>query len=140
MVTLTKDTARELALKARESRKMAHAPYSGFHVGSALLTAEGKIYTGCNVENSSYSLTNCAERTALFKAISEGERKFRAIAVASDSPDFLPPCGACRQVIADLCGDIDVVMIDKEDTIKIVPISELLPMAFNADQIKPEVK
>ncbi|MCC6550466.1 MAG: cytidine deaminase [Ignavibacteriaceae bacterium] len=138
MVTITKEKAKQLALMARESRKMAHAPHSGFHVGSALLTNDDKIYTGCNIENSSYSLTNCAERTALFKAVSEGEKAFKAIAVASDSPDFLPPCGACRQVIADLCGDIDVVMIDKEDAIKIIKISELLPMAFNADHIKRE--
>lgn len=138
MVTITKEKAKQLALMARESRKMAHAPHSGFHVGSVLLTNDDKIYTGCNIENSSYSLTNCAERTALFKAVSEGEKAFKAIAVASDSPDFLPPCGACRQVIADLCGDIDVVMIDKEDAIKIIKISELLPMAFNADHIKRE--
>ncbi|QOJ29356.1 MAG: cytidine deaminase [Ignavibacteriales bacterium] len=140
MVRVSEAKAKELALIARETRKNAHAPYSGFHVGSALLTSDDKIYTGCNVENSSYSLTNCAERTAIFKAISEGESKFKAIAVASDSPDFLPPCGACRQVIADICGNIDVVMIDEEDSLKILSISELLPLAFSGDQIKPEGK
>jgi cytidine deaminase len=138
MVKISNERAKELAVIARESRKKAHVPFSGFHVGAALLTRSDKIFSGCNIEISSYSLTNCAERTAVFKAVSEGENSFAAIAIASDSPEFLSPCGACRQVIADLCGNIDVVMIDKHDNIKITTMSELLPMAFTADQIKPE--
>ena len=94
-----------LAKKAIESKKNALPTYSKFHVGAALLTEEGKIYSGCNIESSSYSLTICAERTAIFKAISEGERKFKAIAIAGDTDDYISPCGACRQVISDLCGD-----------------------------------
>ena len=82
--------------KAVDSKANAYAPYSNFHVGAALLTKDDKIYTGCNVESSSYSLTLCAERTAIFKAISEGERNFKAIAVAGDTEDFISPCGACR--------------------------------------------
>src|SRR4030066_1907658 len=101
----------KLAQKAVEAKKNALPFYSKFHVGAALLTEDGKVYTGCNVESSSYSLTICAERTAIFKAISEGEREFKAIAVAADTEDFISPCGACRQVISDLCGEIDIILV-----------------------------
>ncbi|MFZ1978497.1 MAG: cytidine deaminase [Bacteroidota bacterium] len=126
-----KQIYRELALKAREARLNAYAPYSKFGVGSALLTKSGKIFTGCNVESSSYSLTICAERTALFKAVSEGERSFLAIAVASDGPGFTPPCGACRQVLMDITGNIDCIMIDSMDKIKTTKLKLLLPLAFS---------
>ncbi|HRI47434.1 MAG TPA: cytidine deaminase [Ignavibacteriaceae bacterium] len=119
-----------LAKQAVEAKSKALPTYSKFHVGAALLTADNKIYSGCNIENSSYSLTICAERTAIFKAISEGERKFKAIAIAADAVSFCPPCGACRQIISDLCGDIDVIMIDQDDNLKIMKTSELLPLAF----------
>ncbi len=122
--------------KAINSKANALAPYSNFHVGAALLTEDDKIYTGCNVESSSYSLTLCAERTAIFKAVSEGERKFKAIAVAGDTDDFISPCGACRQVISDLCGDIDIVMINKNDKSKTMKASELLPLAFGDKDLK----
>jgi len=122
--------------KAVDSKANALAPYSNFHVGAALLTKDDKIYTGCNVESSSYSLTLCAERTAIFKAISEGERNFKAIAVAGDTEDFISPCGACRQVISDLCGDIDIVMINKNNESKIMKASELLPLAFSDKDLK----
>jgi len=127
---------KQLAEKAVEAKKIALPSYSNFHVGSALLTKEGKIYHGGNIETSSYSLTICAERTAIFKAISEGERNFSAIAIASDSPDYCPPCGACRQVILDLCGNIDVIMINHKNEIKVFKISELLPLAFGDEDLK----
>jgi cytidine deaminase len=119
-----------LAEKAVLAKQNALPLYSKFHVGAALRTTEGKIFTGCNIESSSYSLTICAERTAIFKALSEGEKNFTAIAIAGDSTDFCPPCGACRQVILDLCGDIDVVMVNPGNQIKIVKASGLLPFAF----------
>ena len=117
--------------KSVEAKSKALAPYSNFHVGAALMTEDGKIYTGSNIESSSYSLTMCAERTAIFKAISEGERNFKAIAVAGDTDDFISPCGACRQVISDLCGDIDIIMLNKKNESKIMKSSELLPLAFS---------
>ncbi len=125
-----------LALKAVEAKSKALPTYSNFHVGAALLTENGKVYLGGNIETSSYSLTICAERTALFKAVSEGERKFRSIAIASDDENYCPPCGACRQVISDLCGDIDIIMINKNEELKVLKISELLPFAFGDDNLK----
>ena len=125
-----------LADKAVEAKSKALPTYSNFHVGAALLTEDNKIYLGCNVEVSSYSLTICAERNAIFKAVSEGERKFKAIAIASDDPDFCPPCGACRQVISDLCGDIDVVMINQKKELNIMKLSDLLPFPFGDERLK----
>jgi len=110
-------TYTELAQLAVDAKKIALPPYSNFHVGAALMTEDEIVYSGGNIETSSYSLTICAERVAVFKAISEGVRKFKAVAIASDSPDFCPPCGSCRQVLFDLCGDIDVVMINHEKEI-----------------------
>jgi cytidine deaminase len=117
----------ERAVKAKSS---AVPPYSGFHVGAALLADNDKIYSGCNIESSSYSLTICAERTAIFKAISEGERNFKALAVAADTENFISPCGACRQVISDLCGEIDIIMINSKGKHTVKKTSELLPFAF----------
>ena len=117
----------ELAIKAKEN---ALPIYSNFYVGAAVLTVDDKSYTGCNVESSSYSLTICAERNAIFKAISEGERKFKAIAVAGDTDDFISPCGACRQVISDLCGEIDIVLVNAIGEHIVKKTSELLPFAF----------
>jgi cytidine deaminase len=127
----------ELAKKAVEAKSKAVSPYSNFHVGAALLTKDNRVYLGGNIENSSYSLTICAERVAVFKAISEGERNFRAIAVASDDEDFCSPCGACRQVMHDLCGDeLDVVMINQKNELKILKLSELLPLPFGDEKLK----
>jgi len=126
----------ELAKLSVEAKKIALPPYSNFHVGAALLTKSGKVFLGGNIETSSYSLTICAERTAAFKAISEGEREFQAVAIASDSPDFCPPCGSCRQVLFDLCGNIDVVMINHKEEIKVLKMSELLPYAFSDIDLK----
>lgn len=121
---------KQLVEKAIEAKSNALPKYSNFYVGAALLTEDGKIYTGCNIESSSYSLTMCAERNAIFKAISEGERKFKAIAVAHDHDDFISPCGACRQVISDLCGDIDIILLKENGKTKVIKTSELLPFAF----------
>ncbi|TDJ55222.1 MAG: cytidine deaminase [Ignavibacteria bacterium] len=127
---------KSLAKKAVEAKSKALATYSNFHVGAALLTEDDKIYTGCNIESSSYSLTICAERTAIFKAISEGERKFKAIAIAGDTEGFISPCGACRQVISDICGDIDVVLVNSKNETKVMKTSELLPFAFSDKDLK----
>jgi cytidine deaminase len=121
---------------ARKAQRHAHAPFSRFRVGAALLAADGEIFMGCNIENSSYSLTICAERTALFKAISEGKRKFLAIAVVSDDDRFTSPCGACRQVILDLAGNIDVVLGDRRGNVRIHTLSELLPHPFTARNLQ----
>ena len=125
-----------LAQKAVDAKSLALPTYSNFPVGAALITEDDKIFTGCNIESSSYSLTICAERTAIFKAISEGERNFKAIAVAGDTEGFISPCGACRQVISDLCGNIDVIMVNSSNEIKVEKISELLPFAFGEDDLK----
>jgi cytidine deaminase len=119
-----------LAHKAVEAKANALPPYSNFYVGAALLTIDDKVYLGCNVENSTYGLTMCAERTAIFKAISEGERKFKAIAIASDSTDYITPCGACRQIIFDHCGEIDIICTNEKEEYKVFKTSELLPHAF----------
>lgn len=124
-----------LAQKAVEAKQFAYAPYSNFRVGAALLTEDEKIFTGCNVEISSYSLTICAERNAIFKAYSDGERKFKAIAISADTEDYISPCGACRQVISDLCGDIDVILINGKNEMKILRTQQLLPFAFTDKEL-----
>jgi cytidine deaminase len=129
---------KELAKKAVEAKETAIPVYSKFRVGSALLTENGKVYTGGNIEASSYSLTICAERVALFKALSEGERHFKAIAIASDDPDFCPPCGPCRQVLNDFCNSIDVILINKKNELKIYKLGELFPFPFGDTNLKCE--
>jgi cytidine deaminase len=121
---------KQLAESAIKAKMHALPTYSNFFVGAALLTKENKVYTGCNVESSSYSLTICAERNAIFKAISEGERKFKAIAISGDANDYISPCGACRQVINDLCGEIDVILVNFNGEYIVKKTSELLPFAF----------
>ncbi|HPR17791.1 MAG TPA: cytidine deaminase [Candidatus Cloacimonadota bacterium] len=119
----------EMKKIAEAAAKNAYAPYSGYSVGAALETKSGKVYSGCNVENASYGLTNCAERTAVFKAVSEGEQEFEKILIFADS-DFLPtPCGACRQVLAEFGKDLKVVMISRKER-KESTIAELLPLDF----------
>lgn len=123
---------KELIEAARSARQRAYAPYSGFQVGAAVETADGMIYSGCNVENSSYGLTICAERTALAKAVSDGERRFSRIVVIADTRIPVPPCGACRQVIFELCGkDVQVVMANLDGQALTMSISELLPLPFD---------
>jgi cytidine deaminase len=121
---------KNLAESAIKAKHNALAKYSNFFVGSAVLTSGDKVYTGCNIESSSYSLTICAERNAIFKAISEGEREFKAIAVAGDTEDFISPCGACRQIINDLCGEIDIILVNSNGSYIVKKTSELLPFAF----------
>lgn len=128
---------KELIQKAIEAKSKALPTYSNFHVGAALLTESGKIYQGANIETSSYSLTICAERTAAFAAILDGHRKFKAIALTGDTEDFLPPCGACRQVLADLCGtDLDVIFINSKNETKVVKLKELIPFSFSEEFLK----
>ena len=115
---------------ARLAKRRAYAPYSGFRVGAALLASDGRIYSGCNIEISTFALTICAERTAIFKAVSEGDRNFKAIAVVSDDPEYTPPCGACRHVLMDLAGNIDFLMVNKAGNVKIMKLNKLLPHAF----------
>ena len=126
-------TYKTLLRHARTARKHSYSPYSHFRVGAALLTAKGKVYTGCNIEISSFGLTLCAERTALFKAYSDGVRRFKAIAVVTDHPGLTPPCGACRQVIMDLAGDIDFVMGNDTGKMMVMKMSELFPHPFGAE-------
>ena len=125
---------KELMKHAVEARKKAYAPYSGFYVGAALLTKSGKVYTGCNIENASYTPTNCAERTAFFKAVSEGEREFEAIAIVGgkgEAPSALcAPCGVCRQVMAEFCDGDFCVLLGTPNKIEVHTLKELLPLSF----------
>ena len=125
-------TNQELIEIARQVREHAHAPYSNFKVGAALESAEGRVFTGCNVENSSYGLSMCAERVAIFKAISEGHHDFKRIAVIADTHAPVRPCGACRQVISDLFPkDSEVILSNLQGDIEVTKISELLPAPFD---------
>lgn len=116
---------------ALDVRLRAHAPYSRFLVGAALEDDEGRIHTGCNVENSTYGLTVCAERVAVFKAISEGARKFKRIAVAADTAVLTPPCGACRQILWEFCGDIEVILVNLAGAVEVHRMKDLLPRPFD---------
>ncbi len=124
-----------LIAAARQARENAHAKFSNFKVGASLRASSGKIYGGCNVENATYGLTVCAERVAIFKAISEGERKFNAIAVVTDTDSLTPPCGACRQLIWEFCGDVPVVMTNLKGRVEIVHMRDLFPKPFDASNL-----
>lgn len=125
-------TVQGLIDEAKMARQRAYAPYSKFKVGAALLTKGGHIYQGCNIENAAYSLCNCAERTALFKAYSEGEKEFAMLAVVADSPRPVPPCGACRQVMAELCPpEMPVILANLQGEIQQTTVQQLLPAAFS---------
>lgn len=121
-----------LAAAALEVRKNAHAPFSKFQVGAALEDGTGRVHTGCNVENATYGLTLCAERVAVFKAISEGARKFRRIAVAADTDVLTPPCGACRQILWEFCGDIDIILANLHGKTETLHLRDLFPRPFDA--------
>ncbi len=121
-----------LAERALAAREHAHAPFSKFKVGAALEDAEGRVHTGCNVENATYGLTMCAERVAVFKAISEGARKFRRIAVAADSDALTPPCGSCRQVLWEFCGDIEILLVNPRGKTETLRLRNLFPRPFDA--------
>jgi len=120
----------KLVKEAEKVRKKAYTPYSKFKVGAAVLSDDGKIFTGCNIENSSFGLAVCAERVAVFKAISEGSTKFEAIAVIGDTVKPCSPCGSCRQVISEFGEDIPLIMANLKGDVKIKKIKELLPEAF----------
>lgn len=143
MERLSNDIKRELIRQAFEAQKKAYTPYSHFQVGAALLTAEGKIYQGCNIENASYGATNCAERTAFFRAVFEGEREFRAIAVAgkpenTEEFQYCAPCGICRQVMAEFCRPEDFLIIlpRSGEDYQEYTLKELLPLCFTGDSMK----
>lgn len=130
-----------LCKQAIDAMHMAYAPYSGYKVGAALLCSDGSVYTGCNIENAGYSATNCAERTAIFKAVSDGKRSFTDIAVCggengvlNDSP--FPPCGICRQVMREFCSDDFKIHMVMSDKMKTFTLSELLPMSFGPENLK----
>ena len=121
---------------ARDVRTRAYAPYSNFKVGAAVETENGDIYTGCNVESASYGLTVCAERVAIWKGISRGVTKFGRIAVVVDTEELTPPCGVCRQIIWEFCGDVPVILANLHGKKETVMMSELLPRAFDSKFLK----
>jgi cytidine deaminase len=128
----------QLIQAATEARTKAYAPYSHFHVGAAVQTGSGNIFQGCNLENSSYSASICAERVALFNAYAHGERDVEAIAIVADTHAPCPPCGICRQVIRELAGDIDVILANLTGDIRVFKASELLPEAFSDEFLSDE--
>ncbi|WP_416046068.1 cytidine deaminase [Priestia megaterium] len=122
--------------EAKKAREMAYVPYSKFKVGAALLTKDGKVYRGCNIENAAYSMCNCAERTALFKAYSEGDKEYAALAVVADTDRPVSPCGACRQVISELCPkEMKVILTNLKNDIPELTVEELLPGAFSSEDL-----
>ena len=138
-------TDRELVAEAIEARKKSYSPYAGYMVGAALLTEDGKVYRGCNIENAAYSPTNCAERTAFFKAVSEGEKKFSAIAVIGGHKDARPeefgyfyPCGVCRQVMMEFCkpDDFRIITARSENDFKVHKLKDLLPDGFGPSDLE----
>jgi len=121
----------DLVAAARSARARAIAPYSGFLVGAALLTADGHVVTGCNIENASYGLTVCAERVALLKALSDGHRTFQRMVVAADAARLVPPCGACRQLLWEYCGDIPIILVNPTAVLATFQLADLLPHPFD---------
>ena len=126
----------KLVKSAKDVREKAYAPFSNFKVGAAVWTKGGKIYTGCNVESASYGLTVCAERVAIWKAVSEGETEFKSIAVVADTEELTPPCGVCRQIIWEFCGDVPVIFANLKGKTETLQMSELLPRAFDTKFLK----
>lgn len=141
---MTKDEILALICEAYKAQKCSYAPYSNFNVGAALLSVSGRVYSGCNIENAAFTPTNCGERTAFFKAVSEGEREFRAIAIVGnksgeepDLEDFTSPCGVCRQVMAEFCNsdEFQIILANRPDNYRIYTLGELMPMGFGPDKI-----
>lgn len=135
---MEENRCRELIKVALEQRSYAYAPYSGFRVGAALLAQNGKIYTGCNIENASYGASNCAERTAFFKAVSEGVKEFQAICITGGAQEKVtqpcPPCGICRQVMLEFCdGDFLIILAADEEHYKTYTLGEMIPLGFSLD-------
>lgn len=129
-------TKQELCQKAVDMLKMAYVPYSRFPVGAALECDDGTVYTGCNIENAGYTPTNCAERTAVFKAVSEGHRKFTRIAVAAATERFTAPCGVCRQVLQEFAPDLEVILVNREGKTLDLTLRELLPYGFDKSYLE----
>lgn len=133
---MNENEIKSLIRRALDMRLFSYTPYSRFNVGAALLTKNGEVYTGCNIENASYTPTNCAERTAFFKAVSEGVKEFKAIAIVGGEDgatelDYCPPCGVCRQVMSEFCDDEFIIILAKsEDEYKIYTLPEILPERF----------
>jgi cytidine deaminase len=125
----------QLIAAAKKARENAHAPFSSFRVGAAVRAKSGRVFGGCNVENATYGLTVCAERIAIFKAISEGERGFDAIAVVTDTDALTPPCGACRQLIWEFCADVPVILSNLRGKTDIIPMRELFPKPFDSSNL-----
>jgi len=126
----------ELIEAAKKVRELAYAPYSNFRVGAAVRTKGGRIFTGCNVESASYGLTVCAERVAIWKAVSEGEKEFEKIAVVADTQELTPPCGVCRQILWEFCGDMPVTFANLKGDVETVQMKDLLPRAFDTKFLK----
>ena len=124
-----------LATAALAARENAFAPFSKFKVGAAVEDIDGRVHTGCNIENASYGLTLCAERVAVFKAVSEGARKFRRVAVAADTDDLTPPCGACRQILWEFCGDVELVLVNPRGKSETYRMKDLLPKPFDVSYL-----
>jgi len=130
-------TDEEMIERAKEAREAAHAPYSGFEVGAAVLTSDGRVYTGCNIENSTYSLTMCAERVAIFKAVSEGAHALRKVAVVADHEKLTPPCGCCRQMIWEFAAaGTEVILANMSGKVQKYQIEELFPQAFDSSWLQ----
>ena len=133
-------TKEQLVSMAKEAMMNAYSPYSGYKVGAALLCKGGSVYTGCNIENAGYSATNCAERTAFFKAVSEGKREFTSIAICGGKDGVLdgefPPCGVCRQVMQEFCEDEFLIYLASKDGIETYTLKELLPMSFRPETVE----
>jgi len=129
---LSEESLKELVQAAKEARLHSVAPFSCFLVGAAVRTEEGKVYTGCNVESASYGLTVCAERVAIWKALSEGERDFTELAIVADTEALTPPCGTCRQIIWEFCKNATIVLANLHGRSETASIKELLPRAFDA--------
>lgn len=128
--------AKQLVSIAAKAKENAYVPYSNFRVGAALLTKGGKVYTGCNVENASFGATNCAERTAIFKAVSEGEKEFQAIAINTDMEGMIFPCGICRQVMLEFARDLKVYVSNKHGEYKKFNLEQLIPQSFTVNDMK----
>lgn len=130
------ESLEQLIQLAKEVRQRAHAPYSNFKVGAVLQGSDGRVFTGCNVENATYGLTVCAERVAIFKAVSEGANRFSRIVVVAATRDLTPPCGACRQIIWEFCGDIPVILANLQGKVEHFQMSTLFPYPFDLHFLK----
>jgi len=127
---------KKLIAQAKDARKKAYAPYSGFKVGAALEASDGRIFTGSNVENASYAVTCCAERTALVKAVSEGVKAFKRIAIVADTKEPCPPCGICRQALYEFAPKLEIVMANTGGDVEVMRLNDLLPLAFHSEKMR----